>query len=99
MNNNNDFWNLLPSDIKLKILNTNKESERDEFYKNNYDNFINNFKNRVDGDRWYSNDVIYSWKQRYNCPGWNEDINDISKKRYPLTTSIKQISYHIDNYA
>ena len=36
INENKDYWNLLPGDIKLKIMNINKEAERREWNINYY---------------------------------------------------------------
>ena len=36
INENKDYWNLLPGDLKLKIMNINKEAERREFNVNIY---------------------------------------------------------------
>ena len=48
----------LPSDIKRHIFTINR-------YRNNYDKFVANFKDKVEGDREIYNDIIYNWKNTY----------------------------------
>ena len=86
-------FNELPSDIKSMIYKVNKDKEQEEYYKNNYKNFVNNFKDTVKGDsgEYYRNDITYTWMNTYKT-GWSKDINDYKEMR----ASMKQIKEVID---
>ena len=57
----------------------------EELQRKNYNEFVRNFKNRVEGDNEIRNDVIYNWKYQYNTFRFNNsidrynDINDYTK--------------------
>ena len=80
-------FNDLPCDLKSIIYGINKQAEREEKYKDNYNNFVKNFKKRVEGDAEIYNDIIYNWKNQYNhyhlpayeskCEIFINDYNDI----------------------
>jgi len=59
-------FNDLPCDLKSIIFNINREDAKDKKYKDNYNNFVKNFKKRVEGDAEIYNDIIYNWKNQYN---------------------------------
>ena len=59
-------FNDLPCDLKSIIFTINREDAKDKKYKDNYNNFVKNFKNRVEGDAVIYNDIIYNWKNHYN---------------------------------
>ena len=62
---NNLNFNNLPSEIKSQIFSINREAEKDEYYKNNYNEFVNNFNDKVDPEEYYRNDITYSWMKKY----------------------------------
>ncbi len=93
---NNLNFNNLPSEIKSQIFSINREAEKDEYYKNNYNDFVTNFNDKVDTEEYYRNDVTYRWMNRYECPDMYNDIMNHTDKKYLLGTSIKQIVYYID---
>ena len=53
----------------------NREAARDARYRQNYNDFVNNFKQRVEGDNDIANDIIYNWK----CYACVSDIHDIAE--------------------
>ena len=59
-----NIFSNLPNNLIMKIIKINTERERDEEYKKNYHDFVNNFRNRVGGDsgEYYKNDITYNWK-------------------------------------
>ena len=75
-------FNDLPCDLKSIIFNINREDAKDKKYKDNYNNFVKNFKKRVEGDAEIYNDIIYNWKNQYNqyhFPAYERDeyvVND-----------------------
>jgi len=79
-------------------MNINKERERDEHYKSNYNKFVNNFKIRVGGDEggeYYKNDLTYNWLYRLETYRFNRDINDF--RGVFLGTRITDIKEVIDD--
>ena len=85
-------FNNLPSEILSMIYKMNKDKEQDEHYRQNYHNFVNNFKESIVLD----NDITYDWLNRLECPMFYKDITDINDSKYPLGASLKQIKRFID---
>lgn len=82
----------LPNNLIMKIIKINTERERDERYKNNYKDFVNNFKDRVGGDsgEYYNNDITYNWLYRLETYRFNKDINDHNELRMCISRSSMQ---------
>lgn len=100
-------FNDLPCNLKSKIYAINKQAEREEKYKDNYNNFVKNFKNRVEGDREIYNDIIYNWKNQYNqyhSPAYEReeyvvnDYRDIVKILWIKTIKEAIDDGRVDNY-
>ena len=89
----------LPNNLIMKIVKINTERERDEQYKKNYHDFVNNFRNRVKGDsgEYYRNDITYNWLYRLETYRFNKDINNYTDKKYLLSAPIRQIKEVIDD--
>ena len=98
-------FNDLPGDIKSMIYKVNREAARDARYRQNYTDFVNNFKQKVEGDNTIYdntiydntiyNDIIYHWKER----GCVSDIHDIvahKRSGYRVLT-MKDIKAAIDD--
>lgn len=94
-----NIFNNLPNNLIMKIIKINTERERDEKYKNNYNDFVNNFKNRVNGDsgEYYSNDITYNWLYRLETFIFNQDINNYKDEKYLLGLPIRHIKEVIDD--
>ena len=57
----------------------------EELQHKNYEEFVRNFKNRIEGDNEIYNDIVYNWKYQYKTFRFNNsidrynDINDYTK--------------------
>ena len=76
----------------------NREAARDARYRQNYNDFVNNFKQRVEGDNNYiDNDIIYHWQFEYNRePKPYHPYEDCSRNEM-VTIDIKNIKAAIDD--
>lgn len=95
-----NIFSNLPNNLIMKIIKINTERERDEQYKKNYHDFVNNFRNRVKGDSgdYIYNDITYDWLYRLETYKFNKDINDHNELRMCISrASLQDIKACIDD--
>ena len=77
-------FNDLPGDIKSMIYKVNKEAERDEAYKRNYDQFVSKFKRNplveeFEVDNLRCIEVYGVWPRFQEMGLWNYSVKDIAR--------------------